>query len=786
MSVSSGITLQNNNNGTYNITYDDPSIVLQKNTTYELLDANNNVYSTYYFDDSINSLIQNSPLNNPFSIYIVKKPFVCDTISFEVGNLIIGNKYAGSSSSLNIFDSTNGNYISCIPNASNLYNFIILPPNSPLYKNSFITTNYDISNIIIYPSDNIANPIVIPSVPRINFLNCDNNGSIFIIYQIQGQNNTAVNVFANVNLNGNGNQQIIPTIIEGITDTNGNINNNTFVFSFTFDDENSLFINFVQYSNVSRFYIYKYYYDSLYGFKRTNDNFNIDYTPYINNNYLQQYPFSIFASLGTYSIVFDKNKNIYLSVVGNSSSLNLANSYTILQFDPNGIILNSSFVSINMNNSVSEYISFDIFNDSMYILSAPTNEVFYIKSIFNTSLTFSNVTLKIGSNILSITDTNSILEINIPYSQPDPPGVVTFTRENNDIILSWIAPTIIGGNSIINYKVFMNGIFYNDTNDLTYRIYNVDFTTSNIFSVTDVNDGNIESIYSNEININADDNIFIISELEPEPEPSVLCFKEGTKILCRVTEKEDAYIPIERITDNTFVKTWKHGYKRVKYVLQSELQNSSKKTINKLYKMSKSKYPILTEDLYITGSHAVLYDSLSDQEQWKMEQLINHFHINYRLNIDGKKKLIAYYDDRFEEWNENGSFTIYHFILESKTADRNYGIYANGILVESTDEITMSRVNEYSLVNQGYQQIDEWNRGLNTTKNNGMIETKLEKYKQRLSLYKDEDIIKKKVFLEQEKNKKEQETQSVEKCNTQKRWFHRKPNNVSLKKESSV
>jgi hypothetical protein len=254
-----------------------------------------------------------------------------------------------------------------------------------------------------------------------------------------------------------------------------------------------------------------------------------------------------------------------------------------------------------------------------------------------------------------------------------------------------------------------------------------------------------------------------------------ICFKEGTKILCRLSDKEDIYVPIERITDNTYVKTWKHGYRRVKYILQSQIYNSSVRTINKLFRMSKNKYPELTEDLYITGSHAILRDSLTDWEQWKMETLQEKFNIDYTLTIDGKNKLIAYFDDRFEEYNEEGLVTIYHLVLESKTKDRNYGIYANGILVESTDEITMSRSNHYSLVNQGYKLAEEGNLmniGINPNKINCAIDVKLDTYRKK-AFYKEEDIIKKKVRLALEQEKKdtvEKETVEKEKSCTQKRY----------------
>jgi hypothetical protein len=201
--------------------------------------------------------------------------------------------------------------------------------------------------------------------------------------------------------------------------------------------------------------------------------------------------------------------------------------------------------------------------------------------------------------------------------------------------------------------------------------------------------------------------------------------------------------------------------------------------------MDKSKNPELTEDLYVTGSHAILYDSLTEWEQWKMENLQEKFNIDYSLTLDGKKKLIAYYDSRFEEVQDKGLFSIYHLVLESKTADRNYGIYANGILVESTDEITLSRMNSYSLVNQGYKWVEEFQSGIdfNVTKMNGQLDSKLEKRRKQMKNeeYIEDDIIKKKKYLEQEREKREKgKENSIEKSFTQKRIPH-KTNQFTIK-----
>ena len=138
--------------------------------------------------------------------------------------------------------------------------------------------------------------------------------------------------------------------------------------------------------------------------------------------------------------------------------------------------------------------------------------------------------------------------------------------------------------------------------------------------------------------------------------------------------------------------------------MQSKLINTDKKTINKLYVMKKGKHNKLIEDLYITGSHSLLLNNLDKSSSLKMEKLINNLDIKFNKKIDDKKKLIACFDKRFKEYNEIGLFNIYHLVLENENNQyKNYGIYANGILAESTDEITLSRIENFNLINLEYK-----------------------------------------------------------------------------------
>ena len=68
--------------------------------------------------------------------------------------------------------------------------------------------------------------------------------------------------------------------------------------------------------------------------------------------------------------------------------------------------------------------------------------------------------------------------------------------------------------------------------------------------------------------------------------------------------------------------------------------------------------------------------------------------------LDGKKKLIAYYDDRFEEVIDTSLFDIYHIVLENENKYGSYALYANGVLAESTSEASLSRFPNYEVTSK--------------------------------------------------------------------------------------
>ena len=158
------------------------------------------------------------------------------------------------------------------------------------------------------------------------------------------------------------------------------------------------------------------------------------------------------------------------------------------------------------------------------------------------------------------------------------------------------------------------------------------------------------------------------------------CFLEGTRILCKVDDAE-VYLPVEEMKPGTLVKTLLSGYKAVEVIGKREIQNpgNDARIQDRLYKCTKDKYPELTEDLFITGCHSILVDSITDKEQ---EETIHAFGRIYAT--DDKYRLTAFVDERAEPWNSEGTYTIWHFALDNTDYFMNYGVYANGLLVETS------------------------------------------------------------------------------------------------------
>lgn len=171
----------------------------------------------------------------------------------------------------------------------------------------------------------------------------------------------------------------------------------------------------------------------------------------------------------------------------------------------------------------------------------------------------------------------------------------------------------------------------------------------------------------------------VITSIEQTTDPS--CYNEGTKILCGIknsddSEYTDTYIPIENLRKGQMVKTYLHGYKKIMMIGKNTMINDPITRFGCMYVMKKTDTNGLIEDLMVTGGHSILVDDLGIHKK-RNDRIMKRV-------VDGKHFLLAAVSSDFEKIQEIRPFTYYHLTLESDDPKRFYGIWANGILSEST------------------------------------------------------------------------------------------------------
>ena len=160
--------------------------------------------------------------------------------------------------------------------------------------------------------------------------------------------------------------------------------------------------------------------------------------------------------------------------------------------------------------------------------------------------------------------------------------------------------------------------------------------------------------------------------------PDSVCFGKGTLIQC-----EGGSVPVEELKVGTKVKTLKHGYRAVTLMGTSTIHNvgGSERVRERLYVYPK-------ENLVLTGGHSVLLDDVSGDQLNRIKRSFGSVFFT-----EGKIRLLAKDDDEAEPYLKKGPFPIYNFVLEAPNEHTNYGVFANGKLVESSFPYWVKKMN---------------------------------------------------------------------------------------------
>ena len=159
------------------------------------------------------------------------------------------------------------------------------------------------------------------------------------------------------------------------------------------------------------------------------------------------------------------------------------------------------------------------------------------------------------------------------------------------------------------------------------------------------------------------------------------CLGHTTKILCLNDNEEEIYTCVKDLKIGDIVKTYKHGYIPIKKIKKLLIVNDNSLFTHNMYILRKTDENNLIEDLIMSGGHSLLVDELPEEEDKKQKM------IGFDYCIDDKKLMLAGLSDLFEPFLEEKNYLVYNFILENNgDKTKRYGVYANGILVETGNE----------------------------------------------------------------------------------------------------
>lgn len=154
-------------------------------------------------------------------------------------------------------------------------------------------------------------------------------------------------------------------------------------------------------------------------------------------------------------------------------------------------------------------------------------------------------------------------------------------------------------------------------------------------------------------------------------------FLEGTKITCQTPIGEEVQANVETLRKGDLVKTLKNGY--VPVILSSIVTlRPPNYADGSIHILTQNSDPNLTADLYMASKHCTLVDNITDEMLLRSALYLGEYN-----KTDDMHKIPVGIDPRFSLLEHTENAQIWIFALQHYEDHANYGIYANGILVES-------------------------------------------------------------------------------------------------------
>lgn len=239
-----------------------------------------------------------------------------------------------------------------------------------------------------------------------------------------------------------------------------------------------------------------------------------------------------------------------------------------------------------------------------------------------------------------------------------------FYANNGSYLTNSYTTNLTGSLYLYSGSTFTNGINFSGTGTV-YQYYGSNYTAAGTVSNT------ITFVYVDY--------------------PNYPCFKEGSQILTN-----NGYVVIQNLRKGDLIQTSKDSFKPIYKIGKKNIHNPcvKERVKHQLYKCSKDEYSELFEDLIITGCHSILVDKFTSKKQKEDTlDLLGDIYVT-----DAKYRLPACLDERASVYEEQGQHTIYHLALENEHYYGNYGIFANGLLVESCTKNYIDNHSEMTMI----------------------------------------------------------------------------------------
>jgi hypothetical protein len=226
--------------------------------------------------------------------------------------------------------------------------------------------------------------------------------------------------------------------------------------------------------------------------------------------------------------------------------------------------------------------------------------------------------------------------------------------------------------------IFESYLYVSTISNNIYKILLTNSTSQTIFKANTSSGLSGLTYYNNYLYAFTTSNSYIAQYYLPSDIPPIPpCFKEGTKIL---TMK--GYKMVQDLRKGDMVKTLRNDYKAIEMIGKKEFihhPTPENRVKEQLYICSKPEFDQILEPLVITGCHSILVgEFVSEAQRQKTIEVNGDIYLT-----DNKYRLPACAHHGTTVYDHPGTYTIYHLALENEDYFMNYGIYANGLLVES-------------------------------------------------------------------------------------------------------